>query len=99
MKPELSIPLLPTTVTSMKTGPVKMLLSLVFLLVFALRIGNSSQNINNDEDHGSKCTMYVSDVYQKAVEEDCDNKAPKGTKIPRKLFPKVVSKAISTSLR
>ena len=65
-----------------------MLLSLAFLLVFALTIGNSSQNVNNDEDHDSKCTMYVSDVYQSAMEVDYESENPKGTKISQKLLSK-----------
>ena len=65
-----------------------MLFLLAFLLLFALRIGNCSQNINNDEDHDGKCTMYASDVYQRAVEVDYESEEPKGTKISQKLLSK-----------
>ncbi|XP_020611543.1 uncharacterized protein LOC110050020 [Orbicella faveolata] len=68
---------LPTIITSMKTRSVKMHLSMAFLMVFALRIGNSCQNINSDEDHDGKYTMHVSDVYQTAVERDYESENPK----------------------
>ena len=72
----------------MKTRPVKMHLPLAYLIVFALLIGNLSQNINSEEDHDGKCTKHGSDVYQTAVEVDYESKNPKGTKILRKLFSK-----------
>lgn len=61
---------------------------MAFLMVFALRIGNSCQNINSDEDHDGKYTMHVSDVYQTAVEWDYESENPKGTKTSRKLLSK-----------
>ena len=65
-----------------------MYLSLAFVMVFALRIENSSQNINSDEDYDGKCTTYVSDVHQTAVEVDYESENPKGTKTSRKLLSK-----------
>lgn len=64
-------------------------LSLAFLMVFALGIENSYQNIDSDEDHEGKCTMHAySDDYQTAVEVDYESYNPKGTNITRKLLSK-----------
>ena len=60
-------------------------LSLAFLMAFALRIRNSSQNFNSDEDNDGKCTIHASDVYQTAMEVDYESE---GIKVTQKLLSK-----------
>lgn len=75
-----------------------MFLSLAFLLVFALRIRNSSQNINNAEDHDGKRTMYGSDVYQRAVDVDYESEEPKACRADVKCHTNEMSVSLPKSL-